>query len=317
MSEEATRERKERVLHTRISEQLADDIRAIADDLRVPVSNLVRNVLEEAFDAVERVSGDVSTIVDDVIQEAELASQRYQRYRNRVRERARERRAAEAHATDVTAEPPASASDPLAGVVAWQPVVLAAPRRCARTGREPAPASAPISGSATTGRSASTWPRARSGSASRRSRDARARRRRRRARRQPARDGAALPGARLRPHVKAHKCTALARRQAALGHRGFTCATVARDRRHGRGRPRRRSAARERGARRAPARRARRARHRRGRLARRRSRPRPRGGVREVLIDVNVGLPRCGCAPERRRAPRRRSRAGAGSRCAA
>src|SRR5204862_5817997 len=37
---------------------------------------------------------------------------------------------------------------------------------------------------------------------------------------------AALPGARLRPHVKAHKCTALARRQAANGHRGFTCATI-------------------------------------------------------------------------------------------
>ena len=37
---------------------------------------------------------------------------------------------------------------------------------------------------------------------------------------------AALPGARLRPHVKAHKCTALARRQAAHGHRGFTCATL-------------------------------------------------------------------------------------------
>src|SRR2546427_2262993 len=37
---------------------------------------------------------------------------------------------------------------------------------------------------------------------------------------------AALPGARLRPHVKAHKCTALAVRQAASGHRGFTCATI-------------------------------------------------------------------------------------------
>ena len=37
---------------------------------------------------------------------------------------------------------------------------------------------------------------------------------------------AALPGARLRPHVKAHKCTALARRQAAEGHRSFCCATV-------------------------------------------------------------------------------------------
>jgi D-serine deaminase-like pyridoxal phosphate-dependent protein len=37
---------------------------------------------------------------------------------------------------------------------------------------------------------------------------------------------AALPGTRLRPHVKAHKCSALARRQAALGHTGFTCATA-------------------------------------------------------------------------------------------
>ena len=35
-----------------------------------------------------------------------------------------------------------------------------------------------------------------------------------------------LPGDRLRPHVKAHKCTSLARRQAAVGHRGFTCATI-------------------------------------------------------------------------------------------
>ncbi len=38
---------------------------------------------------------------------------------------------------------------------------------------------------------------------------------------------AALPGARLRPHVKAHKCTALAREQFARGHGSFTCATPA------------------------------------------------------------------------------------------
>jgi D-threonine aldolase len=37
---------------------------------------------------------------------------------------------------------------------------------------------------------------------------------------------AALPGSRLRPHVKAHKCTALAAAQHAVGHRSFTCATV-------------------------------------------------------------------------------------------
>jgi len=36
---------------------------------------------------------------------------------------------------------------------------------------------------------------------------------------------AALPGARCRPHVKAHKTTALAREQAKRGHHAFTCAT--------------------------------------------------------------------------------------------
>jgi D-serine deaminase-like pyridoxal phosphate-dependent protein len=33
------------------------------------------------------------------------------------------------------------------------------------------------------------------------------------------------PGRRLRPHVKAHKCTSLAQRQRAAGHAAFTCAT--------------------------------------------------------------------------------------------
>ncbi|MCU0261403.1 MAG: alanine racemase, partial [Ilumatobacteraceae bacterium] len=36
---------------------------------------------------------------------------------------------------------------------------------------------------------------------------------------------AAHPGPRLRPHVKAHKCTALAAAQSAVGHHSFTCAT--------------------------------------------------------------------------------------------
>jgi D-serine deaminase-like pyridoxal phosphate-dependent protein len=35
-----------------------------------------------------------------------------------------------------------------------------------------------------------------------------------------------LPGPKLRPHMKAHKSTALARRQVAHGHDGFTCATI-------------------------------------------------------------------------------------------
>ena len=110
----------------------------------------------------------------------------------------------------------------------------------------------------------------------------------------------ARPGARVRPHVKAHKCTALARMQHDAGHRGFTCATVREvegmataglgddlllanevlDM------------------------------TRLGRVAQAGARVTAAvdspetvqaavdGGVREVVIDVNVGLPRCGCAVE-------------------
>jgi D-serine deaminase-like pyridoxal phosphate-dependent protein len=107
----------------------------------------------------------------------------------------------------------------------------------------------------------------------------------------------AHPGARLRPHVKAYKCTELARQQLELGHRGFACATV---------REMEGLAAAGLGedlllanevldARRL------------GALDARitvavDSEPTieaaAAGGVHEVLIDVNVGLLRCGCALE-------------------
>src|SRR5438067_2880442 len=111
---------------------------------------------------------------------------------------------------------------------------------------------------------------------------------------------AALPGPRLRPHVKAHKCTSLARRQADAGHRTFTCATI--------GEVEGMAAA---GlgddlllanevvdASRL------------GKVAAQGARvtlavdseatieAAAAGGVREVVIDVNVGLPRCGCSPD-------------------
>ena len=104
----------------------------------------------------------------------------------------------------------------------------------------------------------------------------------------------ALPGPRLRPHVKAHKCTALARRQAELGSRSFTCATIAEMEgmaRAGLGDDlllanevldARRLGAID------------------GRVtaavdSEETIAAAAAGGVREVLIDVNVGLPRCGC----------------------
>ena len=103
------RARKERVLHTRISEQLSEDIRNFAEDLRVPASNLVRNVLEEVFTVVDGVSDDVGDLFDDLIEEAEgvrervrnqAASGQRQRRRHRGRGRRRHRSRGEGDADD-------------------------------------------------------------------------------------------------------------------------------------------------------------------------------------------------------------------------
>ena len=115
--------------------------------------------------------------------------------------------------------------------------------------------------------------------------------------------GAAWPGTRLRPHVKAWKCTALARRLHANGHTGFCCATpremegmaaaglgddlLLANQVVGRGAERLGALARDGSTRvtiavdstetidAAAA-----------------------AGLREVLVDVNVGMPRCGCDPD-------------------
>ncbi|MEY2474237.1 MAG: hypothetical protein QOK28_3566 [Actinomycetota bacterium] len=111
----------------------------------------------------------------------------------------------------------------------------------------------------------------------------------------------ALPEARLRPHVKAHKSTAIAKRQHAAGHTNFTCATVREvevmaaaglgddlllanevvD-------------ARRLGAVAATGARVTIAIDSSATLA-----AAVAGGVRECVIDVNVGLPRCGIAPDK------------------
>src|SRR5260221_5483014 len=107
---------------------------------------------------------------------------------------------------------------------------------------------------------------------------------------------AALPGDRLRPHVKAHKCTSLAREQAKRGHLGFTGATpreLLGLARAGLGDDlllanesvdeRRLRALAECGARVTVA-----------VDSEATVEAAARNGIREVLVDVNVGIPRCG-----------------------
>jgi hypothetical protein len=119
--------RKERVLHTRISEQLAGDIRQIAEDLRVPVSNLVRNVLEETFSAVENVTDGMGDLLEDVIEQAERASDRIHDFQRRRKER----ESREAHRQQGF-----EGLEEFEEIEAWQPVILNATRRCDADGRE-------------------------------------------------------------------------------------------------------------------------------------------------------------------------------------
>lgn len=126
------------MLHTRISEDLAEDLRRIADDLRVPVSNIVRTVLEEAFSAVEKVTDDMGGIIEEVVDEAEAARERIRRRHRHPRHRhhrgaQRETVDVEARDENVEAGEPA-AEGPDAGVIGWQPLFLAHSRSCGECG---------------------------------------------------------------------------------------------------------------------------------------------------------------------------------------
>jgi hypothetical protein len=141
--------RKERVLHTRISEQLSDDIRRLAEDLRVPTSNLVRNVLEEVFTVVENITDDVGELFEEVLDEAGSARDRIRR-RHRGSTRRRHRRGGRTSWADVaeaeirkderteeTASPSGSRREPaeFPDVIGWQPLVLNHTGECAECAR--------------------------------------------------------------------------------------------------------------------------------------------------------------------------------------
>ena len=59
--------RKERVIHTRISEQLERELKEKAARLGVSVSNLVRNVLSNTLDLVEDVVADSVRVASSVV----------------------------------------------------------------------------------------------------------------------------------------------------------------------------------------------------------------------------------------------------------
>lgn len=121
---DAGRTRKERVLHTRVPAVLEQELKRLADSLRVPVSNVVRAILEDALDAVDvagrRVEGEVRSVAERLAEE-----------RARLREPLLGKR------PEGDTKPAAAAPDPsaIAGAIGFSPMVLAHATPCAVTGR--------------------------------------------------------------------------------------------------------------------------------------------------------------------------------------
>jgi len=118
--------KKERVLHTRVPAVLEQELKRLAQSWRVPVSNVVRTILEDAVDTVDFVGRRA---------EGELrgAAERLATERHRLRQKAH------GHEVDVPASADASkdkAADPLEGALGFTPLVLASAATCAVTGRE-------------------------------------------------------------------------------------------------------------------------------------------------------------------------------------
>lgn len=100
-----TSNKKERVLHTRVPAVLERELKRLAENLRVPVSNLVRAMLEDAV-----AVADVAT--ENVEHRLKSFAEKLEDNRDRLKKKV--------------------ARDPLADVFAFQPVKLAMPAQCAK-----------------------------------------------------------------------------------------------------------------------------------------------------------------------------------------
>lgn len=132
-----TKDRKERVLHTRVPAVLEEELKRLAEALRLPVSNLVRTILEDAISAVDVVGKRADRELRGVAER--LAAERDRLRGNLERWQHRPGRAEPAVADSdeplPAPSPPPTVEDRFAGVLGWHPLILATARDCARCGR--------------------------------------------------------------------------------------------------------------------------------------------------------------------------------------
>ena len=116
-----SKQRKERVLHTRVPAVLEQELKRVATAWRVPVSNVVRALLEDALDTIDVVGAKAEDELRGVAEK--LASERH-----RIRQKSSEL------SEPPTPEAAAPVDDPLAGALGATPITLVHDAVCGLSG---------------------------------------------------------------------------------------------------------------------------------------------------------------------------------------
>ena len=107
-------EKKERVIHTRVPAVLEQELKRLAENIRVPVSNLIRTILEDAVDMADRAGRGVE-------EELRHAASTLSSKRENILSKGKKR-----------AQGTGRKADALEGVIGFQPLSLATDSRCAK-----------------------------------------------------------------------------------------------------------------------------------------------------------------------------------------
>lgn len=139
-------ERKDRVVQTRVPQDLEATLKDAADHKRVTVSQLIRNVLEDTFTLVDHIVADSASIVNTVARDARrLAANRREpapagtgASRGAANRSVTDDSGTDDPGTDSAAAdgalPPPDATLPLDEVDSWQDVIINRAGQCARCG---------------------------------------------------------------------------------------------------------------------------------------------------------------------------------------
>jgi hypothetical protein len=134
------RARKEKVLHTRIPASLEEEIKRLADALAIPVSNLVRNILQDTVGMVGTVADHVGGVVTGLRDDAKALSSHVVADRDNLRRKWADYQVRQTRAqTEAAPEPGGEAARPgtlatppaLEGIFGWQPLKLNIETTCA------------------------------------------------------------------------------------------------------------------------------------------------------------------------------------------